>query len=213
MAQATALYLALDLLHRPTLAGLMREQPLPQDVLMLIKIAAGDIRTEQRVLTMTSHSREHVREAAILYLQHVLLAPGADNYRVLGVQSDAPQHQLREHLGWLMRWLHPDRTRSEWDSVFAERVLTAWDTLKTAERRARYDRSVVDRIRTRPKAGTHQHPRIAPLACRIPWIPQQPDPSDRKRTRRRGFALLLIGATVAVVLLSPRWLPWIPWQG
>lgn len=214
MATVTALYLALDLLHKPILAGPMREQRLPSDVLMLIKIAAGDSEAERRGLAMTSENRERIREAAVLYLQHVLLAPGTDNYRVLGVESDAPQQQLREHLAWLMRWLHPDRTRSEWDSVFAERVLAAWDALKTPERRARYDRSVNKRVQVKPRAASLRRQRIALSAHRIPWIPRKSGPSkDRQRTRRRGLALILIGATAVMVWLAPRWLPWMPWQG
>ncbi len=214
MATATALHLALDLLHRPILAGPMREQPLPQDVLMLIKIAAGNLEAEQRALAMTSESRERIREAAVLYLQHVLLAPDADNYRVLGVECDAPQDKLREHLGWLMRWLHPDRTHSEWDSVFAERVLAAWDALKTRGRRARYDQSLNERVQMNPNATTDRRRRIALSAHRIPWIPRRPDPpADRQRARRGGLALILIGAAAILVWLAPRWLPWMPWQG
>jgi hypothetical protein len=33
---------------------------------------------------------------------------------------------MREHLRWLMAWLHPDENRGDWESVYAERVLRAW---------------------------------------------------------------------------------------
>jgi hypothetical protein len=213
MATARALHHALDLLNKPILAGLIREQPLPEDVLMLIQIAAGDIGAQQRAAAMTQESPERIREAAVLYLQHILLAPGADHYRVLGVEFDAPRERLRLHLGWLMKWLHPDRTRSQWDSAFAERVIAAWDALKTPERRQRYDGTLEQPARRAPQLPHARRPEISLPARRIPWIARQPDQPIRRRPgRRRILAFLLVGAVAAAVWLLPS--AWrMPWHG
>ena len=50
----------------------------------------------------------------------------------------------------LMRWLHPDVAREGERSVFAARIAAAWNTLKTPERRAAYDRERHAAARLRP---------------------------------------------------------------
>jgi hypothetical protein len=171
MARPGALHLALDLTAMPVLANIMRQQPLPRDVLEVIKIAARCPETVDRAERMTGKSAESIRQAAMLYLQSVLFAAGADHYRVLGVQPTAPHDQIREHMRWLMKWLHPDRQRNDWESAFAARVLVAWEALKSPDRRARYDRiRAVDQARS-PSRRRQQPPRI-------PWIsgPSAPRP-------------------------------------
>ncbi len=41
----------------------------------------------------------------------------------------------------LLKWLHPDSGVDQARSVFASRVIRAWEDLKTPGRRAAYDRS------------------------------------------------------------------------
>jgi hypothetical protein len=135
---APALRQAMELLRAPTLAGAMRQRPLPDDILTLIRIAAGESETIEPAASEMDEPPERIREAAVLYLQSVVFISGADHYRTLAVERDAPQEKLRLHLSWLMKWLHPDRASSEWESAFARRVLIAWDALKTRDRRAAY---------------------------------------------------------------------------
>ena len=104
-----ALDLALELTRDPTLAAAMREQSLPSDTLLVIRIAAGCSDAVQEAVRVTNAPAETLKAAAVLYLQRVLLAPDSDCYRVLGVQPDAPRVEMREHMRWLMKWLHPDR--------------------------------------------------------------------------------------------------------
>lgn len=206
MTAPGALFLALDLAATPILAKAMRRQPLPGDVLGLIRIAAGDTEACRQAAVLAGRSPESVREAAILYLQHVLLAPNADNYRILGVGADAPHERVREHMRWMMKWAHPDRSRSDWESVFAERVLAAWHELKTPERRRHYDRSVGARHvavrrrgRSRRRAATAAHgpPRVTgPGAKAGPW---------RARLRRRlGLAGSAVVLPFAALFLANR---------
>jgi len=162
MTQTGALYHALDLANMPVLARVMREQPLPPKVLDVIKVAAGCEETLGRAQDMTGQNPDVIIEATQLYLREVLFAPGADYYRMLGVSQSAPRKEIRENMLWLMKWLHPDRETSRWQSVFAQRVTVAWDGLKSPERRARYDREL---LRQQPvKRRRRRRP------PRIPWI-------------------------------------------
>lgn len=136
-----ALGVALALARAPSLVQLVRRRSLPHDILVLIRIAGGCQETCQQAAQTSGETPTYIRDAAISYLMQILLYPGADSYRVMGVQQNAPQEMLREHMRWLMLWLHPDRN-SSWDSVFTQRVLRAWEDLKTPERRGDYDLSI-----------------------------------------------------------------------
>jgi DnaJ-class molecular chaperone len=46
---------------------------------------------------------------------------------------------LRQNLALLLRWLHPDISENAQRSIFVTRVTTAWNDLKTPEKRAAYD--------------------------------------------------------------------------
>jgi hypothetical protein len=201
-----ALYLALELARTPILAKAMRQQPLPPDTLTLIRIAAGSTDTCRLAAAMTGLGADVIREAAVFYLQQMLLAADADNYRILGVAPDARQEDLREHMRWMMKWLHPDRARSDWDSTFAERVLAAWQEVKTPERRLRYDRSVGAAERgTLHRRGRTNGPSPMRLVPRIAGPRRSPPVPPRSRLPQR---LVLGGVAIAVaaaVLLAPEW--------
>jgi hypothetical protein len=136
-----ALGLALALARAPSMTQAVRSRSLPHDILILIRIAGGCQETCQQAAKTSGETPDYIKDAAISYLMQVLLHPGADSYRVMGVLPNAPQETLREHMRWLMRWLHPDRN-GNWDSVFTQRVLRAWEDLKTPGRRNDYDRSL-----------------------------------------------------------------------
>jgi hypothetical protein len=121
-----ALDLALDLARMPTLGESMRAHPLPPDTLVVIRIAAGCEETSRQAVRATGLSASVIRDACVFYLEHVLLASDADSHRILGVWPGAPRSEMREHMRWLLKWLHPDGNQNEWESVFAGRVLKAW---------------------------------------------------------------------------------------
>jgi hypothetical protein len=138
---APALRAALTLLHLPSQAALIRAGPLPEGLLVLLRITAGDSELINQASTSHGASRELVCEAASFFLEQVLLHPDADSYRVLGASSEASYSELRRNMTLLLQWLHPDIDRRDGRSVFAARVTRAWDDLKTPERRAAYDRA------------------------------------------------------------------------
>lgn len=202
MPRPVALHFALDLTAMPTLAGIIQREPLPQGVLDVIRIAARCPETSERAATMTGQGPEALRDAAVLYLQTALFFPSADNYRVLGVAFDAPQAEIRQHLRWLMLWLHPDRQLSSWESTFAERVLGAWDEVKSPERRAQYDRS-----RPPAPAATASRSRQEWRRPWLPWVAQKPEPTMRKAAivSRRVVTGLVIGLAALTILFGIEW--------
>ena len=50
------------------------------------------------------------------YVETVMLFAGAEPARVLGLAAGASRAEMRTHLRWLMRWLHPDHNPAAWRS-------------------------------------------------------------------------------------------------
>lgn len=184
------------------LASVMRQRPLPADVLTLIRIAAGCASALQESVQITGKDPAVVRAAAIFYIQQVLWTSEADHYRVLGLGSDATAAKLAEHLRWLMKWLHPDQGRADVRPAAMARVLRAWDAVKTPERRKRYDRSLSV---SRPQARTvRRRWRPASLAARrIPWIAR---PAEARFPAWRSGVAVIAAAIAGVSSLLGDWI-------
>jgi hypothetical protein len=135
-----ALKIAIDLLHVPSQVRHYRSEPLPDGVLTLLRIVAGDTEAERAAAAATDRPPEVVRQAAAFFIEQILFAPGADSYQVLGASPQASSAELRRNIGLLLRWLHPDLDPRGERSVFIGRVTAAWNDLKTPERRAAYDK-------------------------------------------------------------------------
>jgi hypothetical protein len=140
MRDAMALRIAIELMHVPSRVRIARSEPLPSGVYTLLCIAAGEEAAESAAIASTGRSRDVIQEAAGFFIEQVLLCPNADSYRVLGATLEATSTELRRNMALLMRWLHPDMDPEGRRSMFASRVTLAWNDLKTAERRAAYDR-------------------------------------------------------------------------
>ncbi len=139
MPVRTALKLAIDLLHVPAQVRLIRSEPLPDGVVLLLRIAANEAEAEREAAAMTRRSPETIRRAAAFFIEQILFAPDADSYRVLGADAAASAGELRRNAALLFKWLHPDRDAHGARAAFASRVTGAWNDLKTPERRAAYD--------------------------------------------------------------------------
>lgn len=175
MGRVAALKLAIDLFHFPARARSLKSASVPDGVIEVIRVAAGDGKAVERAAETVGRSSEMVREAAEFYLEQVLLYPGADSYRVLGAKPDASYEELRRSMALLLRWLHPDGGRHGVRAVFASRVTDAWDDLKTKDRRDAYDRSV--RLAASDRARSLSR-KSAPL--------HSPKPIRRKRYVKRS---------------------------
>ncbi len=67
-----------------------------------------------------------------------------DYYEVLGVGKDAKPEQIKRSYRKLVKMYHPDRNkgRDKWAEDQFRRITEAYDTLRNAEDRARYDRQL-----------------------------------------------------------------------
>lgn len=202
-----ALELALALHQAPEQRQALRERPLPQHVGRVIRLAAGS----QPLLAETAQGcgldEQAVQEAARFFVQQILLEPGTDPYRVLGVGTDATAQQLRTHFHWLQRWLHPDRGNDEWQSEYVTRLNWAWQQLRTEAAREAWDRENRQQREPRQHAAAIQavHQPLAPGR----WTPI-PVASGQQASRTpwlRRLAVLTVGATLAglfyLVLTQP----------
>jgi hypothetical protein len=165
-----------------------------------MRVAADDASALAEAAAMMQLPREQIRDASVLYLQNVVLA-GSDHYRVLGCQRSAPQERLREHFGWLMKWLHPDRVQRDGEAAFAQRVLAAWDAVKTPERRAAYDRSLPN-VTLPVRTAGGRRPKVFRPARHIPWVRR--NWSGQKRSLWPGLAAVVAVAAIGVLVWAAR---------
>ena len=68
----------------PSRVRIARAEPLPAGVDLLLRIAAGEAEAEGTAIASTGRSRDLIRQAAIFFIEQVLLCPNSDSYRVLG---------------------------------------------------------------------------------------------------------------------------------
>ena len=185
MSERVALKIALDLMHVPSQVRLFRSEPVPDGVLILLRIASGDEEADLIAVDLTGRSRETVRQAATFFIEQILFAPEADSYRVLGTGPQASATELRRNVALLLKWLHPDLDPQGERSIFARRVTAAWNDLKTPERRAAYDqtqRHGRDGGDHRPGEGTPR-PGDGAKAGRLPAAADREAAASRRGTK------------------------------
>ena len=159
MLEASAVRVAIDLMHVPSRVRAARAAPLPPQIDVVLRIAAGDEAAEIEAAQETGRSRAIVRQAATFFIEQILLHPGADSYRILGATPQAKSQELRRNLALLLRWLHPDMHRDGVRAVLATRVTRAWENLKTPSRRAEHDATEAAFAEVRKRAQDSRRPR------------------------------------------------------
>lgn len=115
--------------------------PLPIGMSRLLRLANHSQTVLKEASQQTGAGPDELCDAARFLIQQLCFARGADHYRVLGLEPNAPLEQVKEHYHQLMRLFHPDRTagRETWTEHFASRVNEAWTVLSRSEARACYD--------------------------------------------------------------------------
>ena len=141
MFEVSALKVAIDLVHVPSRARLIKAAPLPDGMLALLLIAADDEAAQGDGVEATGRTREVVKGAAAFFIEQVLLSAESDSYRVLGARETATNAELRRNMALLLKALHPDLDQNKDRAMFAGRVTRAWEDLKTPDRRDAYDRA------------------------------------------------------------------------
>lgn len=150
---------ALDFARMPALARTSVAPPIPPNIVEVMRIAAGAPAACQEASEATGESSEVLIEAARFYLQQILFRPDADSRRILGLQPDATRDTARDHMRWLLQWVHPDRNDGL-EAVYAERVVKAWREL-----------SAPNEARSGPSRGKRRARGPArPAPFRLPWI-------------------------------------------
>lgn len=199
-AKGDALEWALALLRAPGERHVLRQRPLPQEGMeLLLGIAAGatpDVLAEQA--RRFGASATQVLEAARFYAREVLFHPQADAYRVLGVETRASAEEIKAHYRLLQLWLHPDRAHDEDDAVFAARVNSAWNRLRSPERRQAYDEAL--RAQRPPEVFDSGDA----LRSVRSWVPAPEPVAPPSPWRRRLPALALLALCGVLVLLALR---------
>jgi hypothetical protein len=195
MTQPHVIELALDLARMPALARSSVVPPLPPNIIELMRIAAASPEACQAAVAQTGEPRHVLIEAARFYLQQVLLRPDADCYRILGIQPAAPRATAREHMRWLLEWLHPDRNSNSWDAVYAERVLKAWREVSGAN-----GSGATSPVPARVSANQKKK-RRGPV--RRPWIERPVEHrSLAMRSPYRAFILWAVPTGLVIIVLA-----------
>jgi hypothetical protein len=187
--------LALDLARMPALARRSAVPPLSPNIIELMRIAAASPEACRAAVAQTGEPRHVVIEAARFYLQQVLFRPDADCYRVLGIEPAASRATAREHMRWLLEWLHPDRNthNNSWDTVYAERVLKAWREVSNGS-------AAKPSFALAPVSSVQKRKRRGP-ASRLPWIEPVERRSLAMQNPYRTFVLCAIPTGLVIIVL------------
>jgi hypothetical protein len=133
MSDSEALKAALDLFHLPSRARTMRASPPPNGTKLLLRLAIGDTDAINEAVLLTGRPACAVRQAAIFFIEQILLDPDSDEYRTLGLEPTATMSELRTHMALLLKWLHPDLSSNDDRSIMARRVIRAWKQVNLLE--------------------------------------------------------------------------------
>lgn len=202
---------AFDLADRPGLARSMRATQLPAGVLGLIQIAAGGRETLRGLVSITGRDPDFIRAAAMIYIERILWAPHGDHYRALGVNRDARPREIAKHLLWFAKWVAQEWGWSELELALSQKVLAAWDVLKSPQLRREYDLALsAPKVRDAPEARV----RLVPSENRIRWA-GAPIPDQTRRgielPEAEPWQMAALGASV-IALAAVATLNWIVLQ-
>jgi len=197
MTQPHVIELALDLARMPTLVRSSPVPPLPPNITELMRIAAASPEACEAAAAQTGEPSLVLIEAARFYLQQVLFRPDADCYRILGIKPATSRATAREHMRWLLEWLHPDRNNNSWDAVYAERVLKAWREVSAANGSAIKPSFAVAGV------SSNQKKKRRSPATRLPWIERPTEVrSLAMRNPYRAFVLWALATGVVIIVLA-----------
>jgi hypothetical protein len=133
MTGTSAVQDALKAYRQPSRLRLWRHRELPEDFLVLIKICAGDSETTATWAEQADLDKTELQSAAVFIVNHVISRAGNDNFRLLGLPQGANSEDIRIHKRWLLKWLHPDRNHSTWESALFRKVNEAAKRLESPQ--------------------------------------------------------------------------------
>ena len=127
-------------------------QPLPQGLSLIVELAKlqpNAVRIKECADRLHVSSSE-LHAAIGFFIRQVFLAPGADHYRVLGLNPQADAGRIREHYRKLIGLFHPDRQHGgdEWTEDYSVRINQAYTVLQDPSKRRTYDADLRRRARS-----------------------------------------------------------------
>lgn len=133
MNEQAAIEAALEAYRQPQAFHLSRRRPLPPGMPALLKLVSAAPEEISSIVTTETAEKFPVRDAAVFYLQHVLIKAD-DDYRQLALDPGASLQEVKDHKRLLLKWLHPDRNHNRWESGLFQRVTTSAERLENALR-------------------------------------------------------------------------------
>jgi len=189
----------------------MMSATLPEGAGEVIRLAGAKEESLCAAAEVYQSDAVEIGEAARFFLQQVLLEPGADHYRVLGVSPDADNEQVRRQHRLLMRLFHPDRHAGKecWTDSYATRVNEAYNVLRRPEARKRYHETWVGAAATHHSAAAVGRP--IPTGANLPTdpapaaylrsTPRPRSPSSEPWVHRNRKGLIAAVTVLLIVLL------------
>jgi hypothetical protein len=132
MQGSDAIEAALALYRQPSLARQMEHAELPAGMIDVLRVAAAPLEDTQSVADDLGADAQELFDASLFFLQTSLFHPGANDARIMALGADATPAQLRDHKRLLLKWLHPDRNRNNWENKLFNRALDAATRLEHA---------------------------------------------------------------------------------
>jgi hypothetical protein len=197
-----AVVMALEALSRPDIVPRQMRRPLPSDLIELIRCAAGDRETIERLAAERDIAESSLVEASKFFLRHVISSGGNDNHRTLGLSRSAKREEVREHRRWLLKWLHPDRNPSRWEATLFLKVEKAANTLLAEEA------AVALPVASRRPHGRDKPVRATRAFASMAHEADEENATSHMRTKRR-LLISCLGISVLTLLLfgMSEWYP------
>lgn len=124
-----------------------REAPLPAGIGALFEKVAERAKglSVEDASTPGASRNDRLVDATIFFVAKVLLTPGADHYRLLGLSSDAQADDIHNHYRWLRR-IFSVTEQSDRGQTVVMRISEAYVMLRDPDRRREYDRRQLGRL-------------------------------------------------------------------
>ncbi len=178
MSDTSAILLAIDIMGSPSRLQKHKQNDIPEGMDLLLRIVVGDIEASNYAIKVTERNISEIRRAAEFFIIHVLFQPGSHSYRILGVSTVADTSEIRRNMAYLSRWLHPDSEVAQGYEAYWYKITEAWETVKTSERRAAYDKFLQQTAVTTERKRRPRPMLAASLKSRFP------EPKFKKKHRR-----------------------------
>lgn len=112
-----AINVAVAVYKQPNQFVIPRPGRYPKCMLDVIKSAAGDEATIRAISDDLKLPNDAIVSICKFYLQKLITSSGSDPFLMLALDRNASAADIKDHKRWLLKWLHPDRNSSKWESA------------------------------------------------------------------------------------------------